>query len=123
MNMVDGLYKLWFHTLTEGLLENGSASFSRFYLTWGNTASARVDIFVNPFNNLSLLKLRQWARPASQYQQNEVQHAKTILWRLAELHYELLQKGDRWKDLAIDWSAESKEILARVELAKELEEL
>src|SRR5512140_991923 len=60
-NIVEGLYELWFHTLQEGILENGSASFSHFHLTWGNTRSTRVDVFVDPFRNPSLLKLRRWA--------------------------------------------------------------
>jgi hypothetical protein len=39
----------------------------------------------------------------------------SILNQLAQLHYELLQQSDRWAATAIDWSAESRELLARVE--------
>lgn len=120
-NIVQGLYELWLYTLKEGILDNGSASFSRFHLIWGNTASSRVDVFVTPFNNLSLLKLRQWAHLMSQ-NENREGHREPILLRLAQLHYELLQQSHRWQLSAIDWSAESKELLARVEGMKGSEE-
>lgn len=122
-NIVQGLYELWLYTLKEGILENGSASFSRFHLTWGNTAATRVDVFVKPFNNLSLMKIRQWAHLAPPNQNSEEEQREAVISRLAQLHYELLQKGSRWRVSAIDWSAESKEILARVDLTKEPEEL
>jgi hypothetical protein len=38
-------------------------------------------------------------------------------------HYEFLQKSDRWEATAIDWSAEARELLARVELMTDPEEL
>jgi hypothetical protein len=123
-NIVQGLYELWLYTLKEGILNTGSASFSRFQLTWGNTASTRVDIFVKPFNNLSLLKLRQWAHLMSETQNSEEEEQReALLWRLAQLHYELLQKSSRWKVPAINWSAESRQLLARVELTKSFKEL
>jgi hypothetical protein len=123
-DIVQGLYELWFHTLNEAVLDNGNASFSRFHLRWGNTASTRVDIYVKPFNNPSLLRLRQWARHAFQNQSGEEEvQGKAILWRLAQLHYELLQKSNRWQASTIDWSAESKEILVRVEACQEAGEL
>lgn len=122
-NIIPGLYELWLYTLKEGILDNGSASFSRFQLTWGNTASTRADVFVKPFNNLSLLKLRQWANLLSQNQMSEEDRREAILWRLAQLHYELLQNSNRWKASAIDWSAESRELLARVESMKDPKEL
>src|SRR5215213_779764 len=59
-NIMRGLYALWLYTLKEGILDNGSASFSYFHLTWGNTATTRVDVAIHPFNNLPLLKLRRW---------------------------------------------------------------
>ena len=122
-NIIQGLYELWLYTLKEGILENGSASFSRFHLTWGNTASSRVDVFVKPFNNLSLMKLRQWAILAPQNLNREEELRQARVLRLAQLHYELLQKSSRWRESAIDWSAESKELLARLELTKEPEDL
>jgi len=122
-NIVQGLYELWLYTLQEGILENGSASFSRFHLTWGETASARVDVFVKPFNNLSLLKLRQWAHLAPQDQNGEEEQRKAVLVRLAQLHYDLLRNSSRWRGSSIDWSAESKELLAGVQLKKGPEEL
>ncbi len=122
-NIVDGLYKLWLHTLKEGILENGNASFSRFHLTWGNTGSTRVDVFVEPFRNPSLMKLRQWAHIAPDNNNSEEELGKALLLRLAHLHYELLQKSSRWSASAIDYSAESKELLARVDVIKEPEEL
>ena len=122
-NIIQGLYELWLYTLKEGILDNGSASFSRFQLTWGNTASTRVDVFVKPFSNLSLMKLRQWANLSSQNQTSEEVRREALLLRLAQLHYELLQNSSRWKASAIDWSAESRELLARVESMKDPEEL
>ena len=122
-NIIQGLYNLWLHTLKEGLLDNGSASFSRFQLTWGNSASTRVDIAVSPFNNLALIKLRRWATPMTQNQSSAEEPRDEILLRLAQLHYELLQKRSRWKASAIDWSAESRELLARVEAMKDSKEL
>src|SRR3989304_4260174 len=69
-NIINGLYELWLHTLKEAILETGSATFSRFQLTWGKTASTRVEVVVNSHNNISLLKLRQWAKLTSQNQNN-----------------------------------------------------
>ena len=122
-NIVEGLYELWLHTLKEAILDTGSASFSRFQLTWGNTAATRADVFVKPFNNLSLMKLRQWANLLSESQTSEEDRREALLLRLAHLHYELLQNGSRWKGSAIDWSAESRELLARVESMKDPKEL
>ena len=122
-DIIQGLFKLWFCTLTEGLLENGSASFSRFHLTFGDTASTRVDIFVEPFNNLSLMKLREWAELSPQNQNHERERGDEILFKLAQMHYNLLQKRNRWRSIAIDWSGESKEILGLVEMMKGAEEL
>ncbi len=56
-NIVEGLYELWLHTLKEGILENGNASFSRFHLTWGDTGSSRVDVYVEPFGNPSVVEI------------------------------------------------------------------
>jgi hypothetical protein len=122
-NIVEGLYELWFHTLQEGILENGSASFSRFHLTWGNTSITRVDVFIDLFRNPSLLKLRRWAHLAPDHKNGEEEQGKAILLRVAQLHYELLQKSSRWSVSAVDWGAESKELLARMEVIKVPEEL
>ena len=122
-NIVQGLCELWRYTLTEGILDSGSASFSRFQLTWGSTASTRVEVIVDPFDNLALLKLRQWAHLMSQNQNGEEEQRDALLMRLAQLHHELLQKSSRWKSAAIDWSAESREILARVEWRGDSQEL
>lgn len=121
-NIVHGLYELWLHTLKEGILDSGSASFSSFHLTWGNTPTARVDVAVNPFHNLALLKLRRWVGFTPQTQESE-ERREAILLRLAQLHYELLQKSSRWKASAIDWSAEARGLLAHVELIVDPEEL
>jgi len=114
-NIVQGLYRLWLFTLSEGILGNGSASFSRFHLAWGSTPSGRVDIAVNPFDNLALLKLRQWTSLMSQHQNVHDNRRETILSRLAQLHYELLQTSTRWTSAAIDWRAEARELLVHVE--------
>jgi len=118
---VHGLYELWLYTLKEAILDNGNASFSRFQLRWGNTASTRVDVYVEPFDNLSLMKLRLWAHLMSQNSEEERKEA--ILSRLAQLHFKLLLKSSRWNAAAIDWSAESRELLAHVELMKDPQEL
>jgi hypothetical protein len=129
--ILNGLYKLWLHTLREGLQDNGSASFSHFQLRLGSNASMRVEIYVNPFNNAALIKLRQWANLMSQNQEAQgmtitgplEEQRIPVVNRLAQLHYELLQKSTRWNAKAIDWSAESRELLARVELITESKEL
>ena len=131
MNIIQGLYELWLHTLKEAIQDNGSASFSRFRLTWGNTPTTRVEVAVDPFNNLSLLKLRWWANLMSHHQENKgilmvqspEEQRDAILRRVAQLHYELLQKSNRWKASAIDWGAEARELLARVELLTDPNEL
>ena len=122
-DILAGLCELWLYTLNEVVLENGSASFSRFHLTWGDTASTRVDVYVEPFYNPSLLKLREWVHPASHDQSSEEEHGNAILLRIAQRHYELLQKSNRWRLSAIDWSAESKELLAHIVVSQEPEEL
>src|SRR5688572_1561679 len=131
MNIIQGLYELWRYTLKEGIQDNGSASFSRFRLTWGNTPITRVEVVVNPFNNLSLIKLRRWANLMSQLQDNKgilivqslEEQRDAILMRLAQLHYEFLQNSSRWKAPAIDWGAEARELLAHVELMTDPKEL
>ena len=130
-NIIQGLYALWLHTLTEGILGNGNASFSYFYLTWGNAAVSRADVAVNPFHNPALLKLCQWAGFPTRAQESEnrrivhrLEYGKdAILLRLAQLHYSLLQTSSRWKATAIDWSAEARELLAHVDLISDPEEL
>jgi hypothetical protein len=120
--IIDGLCELWFQTLKEGILDNGNASFSYFYLIWDNATTARVDITVSPFNNLALLKLRHWVGFTPQAQNIEVGRNKLVL-RLAHLHHTLLQKSSRWHASAIDWSAEAREVLGRVELISNPEDL
>ena len=130
-NILQGLYELWLYTLNEGILDNGSASFSRFHLTWGSTPATRVDVTIDPFNNRALLKLRRWAGYTSRDQENEGRQAgrrlqeqrDAILLRLAQLHYGLLKKSIRWKASAIDWGAESKEVLGRVAWVSDPKEL
>ena len=121
-DIMQGLYQLWLHTLKEGILDSGSSSFSRFHLTWGNTPAARVDVLVNPFDNRCLLKLRRWAHLMSQHPEGE-ETRESILWRLAQLHYELLQTSSRWTSQAIDWDAEAGELLARLEMIEDPNEL
>lgn len=120
--IVQGLYELWLYTLKEGILDSGSSSFSRFHLTWGNTPVARVEILVNPFDNRCLLKLRRWANLTSQHPERE-EKRDAILWKLAQLHDGLLQESSRWKSPTIDWDAEARELLARLEMMAAPEEL
>ena len=119
VNILRGLYELWLYTLKEGVQDNGSASFSRFHLTWGNTPAARVDVAIRPFENAALLKLRQWAHLTEHAQEQSI----SVLSRLAQLHFALLQKSSRWNATSIDWSAEARELLARVERMTGPEEL
>jgi hypothetical protein len=127
VNIIQGLYHLWLFTLTDGILDNGNASFSYFHLTWGSLASTRVDVAVNPFDNPALLKLRGWIGLVSQDPGNiseQVNQGKdVILWRLAQLHYDLLQESIRWKSSEIDWGAEARELLTRIELISAPKEL
>ncbi|HSL31334.1 MAG TPA: hypothetical protein VK900_19185 [Anaerolineales bacterium] len=128
--ILQGLTELWRYTLQEGIHYNGSASFSYFYLTVGNTAWARVDVSVQPFHNPALMKLRQWAHLADRDHAENITTAPSlqaqrlfIFNRLAQLHYALLKKSDRWRAAAIDWSAEARALLARVESVTSLKEL
>lgn len=130
-DIVHGLHALWFSTLKEAILENGSASFSRFHLTWGDAPAMRVEIVVNPFDNLALLKVRRWvgfAEPSPTREglptgQHLEEQRETVLGRLAQAHYDLLQKSRRWTAPSIDWGAEARELLERVESISNSEEL
>jgi hypothetical protein len=122
-NIIEGLRELWLHTLREGILENGHASFSRFHLTWGNSGAARVDIAVDPFHNPSLLKLRRWVGFMAQLPENDDEQRNIIFSRLAQVHYQLLLTSGRWQASAIDWSAEARELLARLEWMTDPKEL
>jgi hypothetical protein len=127
-NILKGLYKLWLHTLKETILDNGNASFSRFHLTWEKQGAGRVDIVVNPFNNPDLLKLRRWAGLMLQPQgrediQRPARKPDEILWRVAQMHYELLRTSQRWQAAAVDWGAEARELLALVERLIEPQDL
>ena len=129
--ILQGLYELWLHTLQEGVQDNGVPSFSRFHLSWGNTPATRAEVFVHPLDNPALLKLRRWADLMShlpdgkgmQIISEHVEQRSSILMKLARLHYELLQESERWTANAIDWGAESRDLLARVELMREPGEL
>jgi non-ribosomal peptide synthetase component F len=127
VNIIQGLYHLWLCTLTDGILDNGNASFSYFHLTWASSPSAHVDVAVNPFDNRALLKLRGWIGLVSQVSENKSgqvnQRKDVILWRLAQLHFDLLQNSSRWKLSGVDWGAEARELLARIELISDPEEL
>ncbi len=122
-NIVRGLYSLWFIILNEGILDNGCPSFSYFYLTWGNTSATRIDIAVDPLQNFTLLKLRRWAGLPLQAQQTKdrqtgphpEEHQNTVILKLAQWHDALLQKSARWKAQSVEWSAESRELLAHLE--------
>ncbi len=122
VNILHGLFELWLYTLKEGIMENGSASFSYFYLTWADTATTRVDVAVNPFHNPALLKLRRWAGFTTQAQEIE-DGGNSIILRLAQLHFDRLLKSSRWRESSIDWSEEAREVLARVELISSPKEL
>jgi hypothetical protein len=50
--------------------------FLSFYLTWGISASARVDVAVNPFDNRALAKLRGWIGLVSQDPENISEQVK-----------------------------------------------
>jgi len=111
-------------------VESGTVSFSSFHLTWGNTVSTRIDVDVKPFENPSLVKLRQWAdgEPRNLEEIGGIPESlqgqgNSVLTRLAQLHYELLQKSGRWNSAAVSWSAEASELLARIELMTSPEEL
>jgi hypothetical protein len=129
-DLLRGLYELWFYTLKEGIQDNGSASFSYFHLMWGDAPSARMDVSVQPFHNSALLKLRHWTH-FSDLDQNQSlgtdpylqEQRLAVLNRLARLHYDLLLKSTRWHAAAIDWSAEARQLLARVESMTTPEEL
>jgi hypothetical protein len=123
-NILLGLYELWLHTLQEGVLEDGTASFSSFSLTWGNRASTTANAGVQPSRNSALKKLRQWANlgspdkkgPADNSNRLYPEPENALVWKLAQTHFNLLLQSSRWTAKAIDWSEEARELLARVDL-------
>ena len=81
---------------------------------------------LNPFQNTSLQKLRRWAAEEERDQTADRLHEEqedSILRRLAQRHYEYLQKSERWQAESIDWRAEAKELLERVEEMTDPKEL
>lgn len=118
-----GLYQLWLHTLAESIQENGNATFTRFHLTWSEEPRARVDVYVKPFENHTLGKLRNWARQFDDNAWNAASHVldpqahvqNPVLQRLAHEHQERLRRSHRWQAQAIGWSAEAKGLLESLE--------
>ena len=86
-NILNGLYQLWKYTLREGLTDSGDASFGAFHLAWGETAGTTAAVWVEPFGNAELKKLRRWAEEVGE---------DALLSRIAALHLTLLQKSGRW---------------------------
>ena len=110
-DLVQGLYELWMHTIQEGILDNGNASFSYFQLSLEGEMPTTIDIGVQPFHNRTLQKLRQWVTSAAPQKQGKHE----FVWILAQLHFTLLQTSSRWTARAIDRSAEAQALLARID--------
>jgi hypothetical protein len=112
-NILNGLYQLWKHTLTEGVDEKGTQTFSVFRLTWGEvnaTTSAdeiSADAGVQPFDNSALVKLKLWAGTIGQ---------DTLLWRIAERHLRLIQSG-------VGGYTAARELLTKIEAMTDPSEL
>jgi hypothetical protein len=107
-----GLYWLWIHTIREGITDTGLATSSYFYLTWGEQSSNRVDAGVNPFDNLSLMKIRQWAAvPPNKNNIPSQDKTNPVVWSLAIKHYELLKESPRWKDTSSNPGTEATTLL------------
>jgi hypothetical protein len=121
--LLAGLYQLWLHTLSESILENGHATFTRFHLTWGEGTRARVEVDVKPFDNHTLAKLRLWvdhfediSRMAALIGLELQQEGPNpVLQRLASELWERVRTGQRWQAQAIAWNSEAKELLNSLE--------
>lgn len=105
VGIISGLCELWRLTLLEAVNQDGSTTFSRFHLTWGETPVTRVDIYVDPLRNPALGLLRRRLEVAG----------PNLLGALAKDHLQRLADSDRWQATAIDWSQESREVLAKFE--------
>lgn len=108
--IVEGLVALWEHTLDEGIVDDGNASFSRFGLSWGKTHLETASVYVTPFDNHTLAKLRRWVVHASDPEQRPA-----LLGQLAQLHLQLLRRSDRWTVRALINNEESEQLLSCVE--------
>lgn len=104
---VDGLIALWQHTLAEGIDEAGNATFSSFWLSWGNSMAERADAAVQPFGNTTHARLREWMLC-------DTETREAVLRRLAFWHYDLLRHSPRWQASAVAVGEEARQMLAAV---------
>ena len=113
-NILNGLYQLWKQTLREGVTDSGDASFGAFRLAWGETVKTTAAVWVKPFENTELTKLKRWAEAIGE---------DALLRQIAKLHLTLLQKSDRWSAQALNPSDEARELLRRVSTLRDPTEL
>lgn len=113
-NIFNGLYQLWKQTLREGVTGSGDASFGAFRLVWGETVKTTAAVWVKPFGNAELAKLKRWAEAIGE---------DALLLRIAALHLTLLQKSSRWSAQALNPSDEARELLRRVSSLRDPAEL
>ncbi len=138
-----GLCALWSGVINNGIMDDGRATFSSYELRFGPSALERVTINVAPFENVALMKLRQWAESCAN-ESNAAGAARLcgftgslmarlfkcvgreaavkentglnpIVRRVAAIHLLLLEKSDRWVSDPIDVSGEAGKLLAWVE--------
>lgn len=105
VGIIGGLSELWRLTLSEAVNNDGGTTFSRFHLVWGATPVTRVDIHVDPLRNPGLGLLRRRLEVAG----------PNLLRALADEHLQRLEHSVRWQAPAIDWSLESREVIAEFE--------
>lgn len=121
-NLVEGLYDLWFHTLTEGITEDGSKSFSVFWLTWGDETRNNAGIDVATTGNQALVKLRRWAGLGSE-KSSLIPNENPVLMNVALQHYRLLGERSWIEKEEKDSSAESRQLLIQINSMRNPEQL
>lgn len=139
-----GLCALWSGVINNGIMDDGRATFSSYELRFGPSALERVTINVAPFENVALMKLRQWAESCSNESNSgagasrlcgftgslmarvfkcigkeaadrESTGSNPLVRRVAAIHLLLLERSDRWVSELVDVSGEAGKLLAWVE--------
>lgn len=108
IGIIYGIRLLWERTLSESVNENGIGTFSRFSLRWGkNDYYQYLSIHVDPFENIGLSKIRQWATP-------------DIIRQITYVLFLLLSASERWNGKKLLSSAESEIIISYAEISSSI---
>lgn len=139
-----GLCALWSGVINNGIMDDGRETFSSYELRFGPSALERVTVNVAAFENVALVKLRQWAESyagesnagavvtrlcgftgslmarvfkciGKDAADRENSGSNPIIRRVAAIHLLLLERSDRWVSELVDASGEAGKLLAWVE--------